>query len=335
MYKHIFSFLTLIAFLQLTAVIPTGESVSSLINQQRKPTEALQKIISLTGIPNQPDLDLQKLIAITQKEDAQWLRPRVAPAPQAASTPAAAQPVFAERNAIKPVFPDKKEELMAVFKQLGWCDPIKPKAKSFKYGLLLGSVASNMRRRMAFLEQLCKTGEVKVEKLVLLTGKRAVTVADPGEVDFLKTIWKDDAFVETLKTEADIAKALLLHTDFFPTLKTLPLTAIGAEAEKGQPRATTAQPVAEWLSCLKEEELSGACLAVSSNPFVAYQDIVMRTALPQTMTLETCGDVDARLHSETGLGNCLDSLARVLFQYDKWLAEVAKLPAAVKTPVLA
>lgn len=327
MNKHITLLFSLLGFFSLAAIIPTCELAHTIVNAQKQPNETIQEIATLTGIAGKPDL--KKLVELTQKEEAQWLRPRVTPPQGAGST----QPVFAERNAIKTVFPENKDQLMALFKKLGWCDTRMPKGKIYKYGLLLGGISSSMVDRLKFLESLCKTGAVKLEKLVLLTGKRAVTVADSTELDFLETIWKDSVFVNTLKTEADIAKALLLKTDFFPLLKQLPLVAIGSEAEKGQPRATTATPAAEWVSMTPKEELTGSCLAISSNPFVTFQDFSLRMVLPESLMLETCGAVDARLVGDQGLGNCLDSLARALFQYDKYITELAKVPVQVKETV--
>lgn len=300
-------FLSILSFFPLIAVIPSCELAQNIVTAQKQPTEVIQRIAALTGIEGQ--LDVKKLIEMTQKPAALWLRP-----------PAT------ERDSIKPVFIDKNKELLELFSQLGMCGAIIPKGKSFKYGLVLGATARTMLTRLTFLENLCKNGSVKLEKLLLLTGKRLLNVADPKEAEFLGTYFKD---LSAIKTETDIAKALLLNTDLFPVLKKIPLAYTDSEADKGDSRPRTGNTVIDWIATKPE---AGSCLAVSSNPFIAYQDTTLRTTLPADFTLETCGPTDPRLHGDLAVGFCLDSLARWLYQYDKWATEVAKLsvPVTVK-----
>ena len=84
----------------------------------------------------------------------------------------------------------------------------------------------------------------------------------------------------------------------------------------------------DWLATNPKP---GTSLAISTAPFAIYQDLALRMGLPEGSTLETCGPIDPRLMNEDAyIGLCLDSLARALYQYDQWLAELRKLPIQEK-----
>ena len=128
------------------------------------------------------------------------------------------RPPNTERDTIKPMFVEEAKELKNLFSAIGLTAPIMPKAQEYTYAFIHGSIARTMLARLNFLEELVASNRVKIHKLVLLTGKRIIGVADEHERAFIKHYIKDDA---SLITESDIAKALLLQTDLFPHLKKL------------------------------------------------------------------------------------------------------------------
>lgn len=295
-------YIALLFYTQLQAVIPTCDLVQSLITPDHQPTEALKRIAAATGIEGK--YDLKKLIEVTQ---SRWKRP-----------------AESERDAIKPMFVEKTKELMSLFEEIGLTKEILPRNKNYTYGVIHGSIARTMLARFNFLENLIANKAVHIELLVLLTGKRAIGVADANEREFVSKYLKD---VSSLSTETDIAKALLLQTDLFPHLKKIPLQLVDAAATAGNSRPHTVNTVIDWFATNPKP---GSIIAVSTGPFGAYQDLIVRTTASEKFTLETCGPVDPRLTGDLLVGLCLDSLTRTLFQYDKWLTELKKLPVKEK-----
>ena len=79
-------------------------------------------------------------------------------------------------------------------------------------------------------------------------------------------------------------------------------------------RPTTPDTVLDWL---KIKPHPGLCLAISNQPYVLYQDSVLKTVLPPSFTVETIGEkMDETSYNVSLL---LDNLARFLYQEAKRL----------------
>jgi hypothetical protein len=74
-------------------------------------------------------------------------------------------------------------------------------------------------------------------------------------------------------------------------------------------RATTGDTIIDWLAT---SPAHGDCLFISNQPYVGYQDSVMRTYIPHSFgSLETCGP---QASNTTRNSDILDDLARFLYQ---------------------
>lgn len=264
----------------------------SLVTVTHQPSEAVNALAGLTGI--EPTKDLNHLIRLTQEK---WLRP--------AGT---------ERDELPLLYTENASKIVNLCRQIGLCSEVRPKTKKFTYALILGSEAAGMLERITFLEKLIANQQIIVDELVLLTGQRALGIANPLEHDFIKQYFKDTA---NLTTETEIAKAFLAAPNLFPHLKKIKLTYTDSASDPDDTRPRTDNTIQDWLAT---EPKPGACIAISSAPFIIYQDLTLRTALPESFTLETCGPIDTTVDQRTLVSLYLDSLARALFQYAEWLA---------------
>ena len=80
-----------------------------------------------------------------------------------------------------------------------------------------------------------------------------------------------------------------------------------------QRRPNTADTIKLWMHANPEPGLS---LIISSQPYVHYQDAVLRAYLPAEFTLEVVGK---KARSVVSDGKHLDNLARWLYQEEKLL----------------
>lgn len=80
-------------------------------------------------------------------------------------------------------------------------------------------------------------------------------------------------------------------------------------------RPTTGDTVDSWL---QSNLISGSCLVISNNPYVGYQDSVVRTLLPNDFKIETVGN---KCSLSVVIAVYLDNLVRWLYQEQKRLSE--------------
>ncbi len=266
--------------MQLT-VIPSNPFAERIESGDNTPTDTVRRLATLTGIKV---TDWNDLVAATQRI---WCRPQ-----------------GSERSDLRPIFTDKLEECMELFNQLGLCSNVLPRGREFKYGLVLGSTAKQMAGRLDFLERLIANEAIVVEKLILLAGARELW---PEDYEYLEQVTTNNC-----KTEANALYTLLEHTSLFPRLRELPIAIIDSQAEAGDSRPRTINTVRDWIAT---QPLPGACIAISTNPYIPYQDVTLRTFLDSNFSLETCGPVD---QEDITTAVCFDSLARWLWQHDTW-----------------
>lgn len=281
-------------------------TVSFIPAQQQK---ALAEVIKITGITekirqymkeNNASLD-ESIIKITQQE---WLRkPEIV---KESNTKLEENQPPVERWEMAGLHEDKASQLMPSFTELGMCTAKLPSGTNYTYGIMLGALAPTVVERLKFLDTVCSQG-VTLKHIVLLSGKRVLT---PEEKVFLKESYKCN---EELKYETDMIVYILQQTNVAPTLKKLPCSIVDAPEPSPGRRPTTNDTVDYWLQ--KYNPTSGSCLAVSTNPFIPYQDTALKTLLPKSFTIETIGSLDPRVASgNKRVALLLDSLARWLYQ---------------------
>lgn len=190
----------------------------------------------------------------------------------------------------------EKEKWNAAFpllKKIGCVDKVEASQKRYDYCLVLGGLSQRMQKRFDLLIEEWEKG-VRFDRLIFLTGERNL---DP-QVEDLAVL---------LQTEAQAMEYLFQKANVSEDLRQIPLQIISASAG-GKRRATTADTVAEWL---KTNPSPGLCLVLSNQPFVDYQNAVLKTFLPKTFQIETIGK---EADPDTFFAVYLDNLARFLYQ---------------------
>jgi hypothetical protein len=197
-----------------------------------------------------------------------------------------------ERWQIQPQVFEKQKEAFELLAQIGCLEAATPAHKVYDYALVLGGPEPRARRRMQYLIELWEKG-VRVKKVVLLTGDRPL---DPIL----------EHFKPPIVNETEMMQFLYAHTPMPESLKALPWIVV--DTPKGtKSRPNTADTAIEWL---KSSPTPGSCLVISCQPFIGYQDAVLKTQLPKIFSVETVGPEAPK---DTLLEMCLDNLARWIY----------------------
>lgn len=240
----------------------------------------VQKIARITGI-SEKDMH-EDIIRATQRA---WLRP-----------------IGSERWELhRPEFERLRSKLLPLFEELGFVKTILPIHNIYNYGLILGGTVQAVISRYSFLQDLTNAG-LCVQKIIVLTGQRYLTNSEQDEVKTITGI--------QCVTESEMMVAIL-KTKFeqLDSYKPVIIDAPRKLANNVWVRPNTQDTVLAWVD--SGTVLPGSCLAVSNQPFIYYQDIVIRTSLPSHFNLETVG---ASADNNISIAVYLDTLARYLYQ---------------------
>lgn len=172
-------------------------------------------------------------------------------------------------------FEDKRETLLPLLDQLGCFDAVQASETHYDYGVVLGALRSSVEKRIGFLIDEWKRG-VRFDRIVFLTGKRKL---QPKEN------------CNHLDSETEMMRFVWSETEMPEALRLIPLTIVDSPPAFGRDRATTESTVIAWL---KMKPTPGHCLIFSSQPYVGYQDAILRTRLPPTFSIETVGPEGGR-----------------------------------------
>lgn len=267
-----------------------------LFDNNGNPSQPLQALLELTGIEH--DGTLSSIVEKTQK---QWLR-------------AAGK----ERWEIDEMFPEKRAEALALLDTLGCIAEVKPTHTHYDYAVVLGTTVQRVRTRLQYLINLHNAG-VQCNKIIVLGSERPLdamlehaTVLLDCNNGFLacKPNWslKSDA----PKTETEMMKMVYDQAELPDSFANIPVTFIDTRMIKNDNgtlrRPSTGDTIHSWLATNPEE---GSCLFISNNPFIGYQDSVVRTFMPTNFIVETVG---AATTNDVKLSVHLDNCARWLYQ---------------------
>jgi len=272
----------------------------NVVNGQGSVCTEMLQMLSLTGITH--DGSLQDIVRETQKS---WLRKPGAERWEMPSTSMA-----------------QESEMRLLIDRMGFIQEVKPQQKSYTYLLLLGALFSTVAARMEYAVDLWKSG-VRFEKIVLLGGARPMT-SEQGEnlEKFLE--WSGKSYLDyEPKTETDLLRFVIENIAMPDEMKALPVTVVDVpmlQKPDGSMRRPTTGDTIEWW--LKTNPEPGTCLAISNQPYVIYQDAVLKTLLPAQFPVDTVGD---KAQEDKELGILLDTLARVLYQEQQYLMEYKAL----------
>jgi len=217
-----------------------------------------------------------------------------------------------ERWDAKNIYEDKREQLLPLFAALGYVNSLYANNKEYDYVFVLGSLAENVRKRLAFLKEEWKRG-VHVPQIVLLGSARPLNpkietedmlLNDQSILPF-RPGWHPDGTLPT--TEYEMMKFIAEQADLPQDIRTR-ITVLNTPMKPGGARADTQDTINTWLATKPEP---GSILAISHQPYVLYQDAVIRSLLPKNFSVETIGSA-AKPNERVAM--YLDSLARVIYQ---------------------
>lgn len=267
----------------LLLLLPFALHAISLHNDQGKLVEPAKQFLSLCGVPK--DISDEETLAYLQ---GNWIQTEK------------------ERWEMKEKCEEKRDSALPILRELGCIDPIHAKEGEYDYALVLGALEKSIQQRLNFLHEEWKRG-IRFKQVILLTGQRELNP-------------ERENFPTGISTETE----LLVHLFKNSPLHSLVLyVVIDAPQEKQKDgtfkRPNTASTIREWMASSPKP---GKCLAVSTQPFVGYQEAVLRYYLPATFTIETVGPRtestahDAPPHSHYSMAIYLDNFGKWLL-YEK------------------
>lgn len=178
-----------------------------------------------------------------------------------------------ERWQLERICDDRLDEALPILRRLGCIDSIHAEKNHYDYALVLGSLKLHMQMRLDFLYEQWKRG-VRFDEIVLLTGRRDLNP-------------EREIYPEELKTETDLFVYLF---DNHPLKKVAPVKVIDSAKCKREDgmlrRPDTAATIRDWRATNPK---AGSVLAVSTQPFVGYQNAVLKSLLPEEFDLEAIG----------------------------------------------
>ncbi len=236
-----------------------------------------KELLALLDVPS--DLTLDQLIPYLKQN---WLLPNK------------------ERWEMGPMFEEKRDLAFPLLKEIGCIHTVHAQKSHYDYALVLGAMEKAMQRRLDFLYEEWQRG-IHFDEIVLLTGERDL---DPER----------ESFPEELKTETDLFIYLL---ERHPLKECAPFTVINSPKQKlinGQMRRpNTASTIIDWF---QSNPRPGSCLAISTQPFVGYQEAVVQFFLSSEFTVEAIGP---GTDFELGTPNPSYPLSVYLNNFAKWL----------------
>lgn len=265
-----------------------------LINEKNEPTPDLLAILAETKIEH--DGTLPSIFIETQKK---WLRP-------------AGQ----ERWENQTPLTCESDKLPPLFKNLALINEIKPVKQHYDYAVFLGATLNTVRYRLGHLIALWNSG-VRFDSIIILAGKRQLDSTIESSESLLnntctklsfKSDWQFNGQLPT--TETEMIRFVFDQTDTPTAWKTIPCIFVDAPMQPTENgslrRPNTQDTVDEWL---KNNPKTGSILSISNQPYIGYQDAVLRKALPKEFVIETVGTAC----SDKKPTVILDSLARWIY----------------------
>lgn len=281
--------ITMICLLSYCSHKEEGTRVVAIVSDHKQVSSDILKLLELTGVFH--DGTLADIVTQTQRF---WLR----------------KP-GQERWDIEQYVTDNESEIRSVFEEMSMCGEIKPKLQEYDYVLILGGLFGRMTARLQHTIDLFKQG-VRFKKIVLL-GSARPAVATQGETLQKYLEWSGQSELEGVEpqTEADMLKFIYQYSAMPDQMRQLPMQVIDVPMlgqEGALRRPTTGDTITWWL---QTDPQPGTCLFVSSQPYVGYQDSVVKTDMPADFSVDTVG---LACDSSKNIGILLDTVARWLYQ---------------------
>lgn len=187
-----------------------------------------------------------------------------------------------------------------LFQSLGDVGPLYPRQKRYRYILLNGSTVANMRQRLKTLVDFVETKKLKLypdTEVFFLTGERDLfpeedeaQLMDPAPLT-RNPAWGKPA---TLPVTEDQAAAWIWGQTNMPmSLRDIKVIFISAKKKTEKDpatgkvrlkRPTTFDTIQTWIQ--EERPEPGSCISVSNQPYVYYQEAVIKGAFKKAGFLE-------------------------------------------------
>jgi hypothetical protein len=182
-----------------------------------------------------------------------------------------------ERWQVQEIEVKDKNYVISLLKKLNFVDSIYPKKQEYDYAILLGADTKNVIARINFLIDLWKNG-IRFKNLICLGAQR------PCDKNDIIPEWQN--LKVQPKTETEIIK-FYLNTFHFPDSLNIVFVDTPMVVTKEMiKRPNTQDTVLEWLKCNPKP---GSCLVISNNPYIKYQDAILKKNLPKDFEVETVG----------------------------------------------
>jgi len=247
---------------------------------------------------------LEDIVAVTQKK---WLR-------KAGS----------ERWEMPIRFEEKRNIVIPLLKDLQLVAKKVSQKKRYEYAIVLGALLPRVRSRLAYLVRCWKKG-VRFKSIIVLAGERPLhktCESNEGLFDSQNGIlpFKENwTYVGALpKTEYEMAKVVFDQAKLPDSWeKEVDIVFVNAPMKRRKDgvllRPNTNDTVKKWMDAKPKP---GSCLVISNQPYIKYQDLVLKTLLPKTFHIETVG---GKAYENLPLVIYLDSIARWLYLEKKRL----------------
>lgn len=218
-----------------------------------------------------------------------------------------------ERWQMSDRFQGLQEKVWPYFKEMGLLNSQNPLKSHYNYALVFGANYKSVKERISFLIDQWQRG-IRFDQIILLGAERQLDNSIECMDDLVGAAAKKPA------TETEMMRLLWSQMQIPPEMKALPLIIVDTPMKKGEEagliRPNTGDTINYWL--LYQNPIAGTVLAISHQPYVQYQDSVLRTLIPQNFIVETVGFAS----DEESTAVHLDNIARILYQEQQRLNSV-------------
>ena len=307
-YRHFLIIGIFIITSHFTSIQPHQMLCDTIFDKNYQPTPALLELLSFLDIPH--DNTIASIVTATQREQPLGLL----------------RANNKERWELQHLYDTNKQMKMITYcKQLHVIHGIKPTKKHYNYVLIFGATIHSVRFRLAYLIKLWHEG-VRWNSLVILTGQRKLDSRVETERDYcnrnnnvleIQNSWH---LTQIPQTEFDMIKMVLNQSVLPSEWNTIPCIIIDTPMQlknNGPQRPTTEDTIKRWITT---QPIPGSILAISSQPFIGYQDKALHTYIPETFSPETVGP---SMYESCTTEVLLDALARWLYNSQLYISKIS------------
>lgn len=277
---------------------PKNKLVHAIVDENGKPSRALLELLSQAHMDH--DGTLETIFAKTQEV---WLRS-----------------AGKERWENQKEFAVSYTTLSPLFEELYLTQTVEPANQRYDYAVFLGATVNSVRNRLAFLIESWQKG-TRFNSIVILAGARPLDKKIESDELLLDTIftglpakqdWQFNGQFPT--TETEMIRFVFDQTQLPQAWnKEVPIIFVDTPLQKTDDgslrRPNTQDTIDQWLHDHKPAQ--GSILALSHQPYVGYQDVVLRRSLAKRFSIETVGK--GFCGKDESIPNIFDSLARWIY----------------------